>query len=179
MARLSHDWFAADLPANVEMGAGSWLYSSYAFLHYRSRLPVGVRIGRASGIYDGTFFDLGPAGSLRVGDHTTIVGAIIRSDGPVEIGDYCLIAHEVIIADDAHGVPGARVFSGGEGKEKRGISIGRNCWLATGAILLEGARIGNDAIVGAHTVVDFEIPAGTMVVGNPPRILDLPRARTS
>ena len=97
----------------------------------------------------------------------------------MEIGDYCLIAHEVVIADEAHGVPRAPVSARGEGKEKRGITIGMNCWIATGAILLEGARIGNDAIVGAHTVVDFEIPAGTMVVGNPPRILDLPRASTS
>jgi acetyltransferase-like isoleucine patch superfamily enzyme len=179
MAQLPHDWFEADLPSNVVIGPGSWLYSSYAFLHYRSSQPVGVRVGCESGIYDGTFFDLGPNGSIRIGDYTTIVGAIICSDGEVEIGDYCLIAHEVVLADVSCGIPGAPSAAMDGVKEKRGITIGRNCWIATGAILLGGARVGENSIVAAHTVVDFEIPSGKMVVGNPPRILDLPQARPS
>jgi hypothetical protein len=92
MARLDHDWFHGELPDNVSIGSGTWLYSSYAFLHYRSSQQVGVRIGFESGIYDGTFFDLGPGGSIWIGDYTTIVGAIIRSDGLAEIGYSCLIA---------------------------------------------------------------------------------------
>jgi len=179
MTRLAHDWFPGELPRNMSIGSGSWLYSSYAFLHYRSSNPEGVLIGCESGIYDGTFFDLGPSGSIRIGNYTTIVGAIIRSDGPVEIGDYCLIAHEVVFSDDQFGIPGAPAAVKCQVNEKRGITVGRNCWIATGAILLEGARIGDDSIVGAHTVVDFEIPAGKMVVGYPPRILDLPQARKS
>jgi acetyltransferase-like isoleucine patch superfamily enzyme len=179
MARLEHDWFPGELPENVFIGSGSWLYSSYAFLHYRSSQPEGVLIGCESGIYDGTFFDLGPSGSIRIGNNTTIVGAIISSDGPVEIGDYCLIAHEVVLSDDPFGIPGTPAALKGGVKEKRGITVGRNCWIATGAILLGGAQVGDDSIVGAHTVVDFEIPAGKMVVGYPPRILDLPQARKS
>lgn len=179
MARLAHDWFPADLPDNVLLGSGSWLYSSYAFLHYRSNLPEGVRIGCESGIYDGTFFDLGPGGSIHVGDYTTIVGAIIRSDGPVDIGNYCLIAHEVVISDVACGIPGAPASVRGGGHDQRAIKIGRNCWIATGAILLGGAQVGDHSIVGAHTVVDFEIPSGKMVVGNPPLILDLPKETPS
>ena len=34
-----------------------------------------------------------------------------------------------------------------------------------------GARIGADAIVGAATVVDGEVPAGAIVAGNPARIV--------
>lgn len=174
MARLEHDWFHADLPDNVVLGRGSWLWSSYVFLHYRSCHPEGVQIGCDTGIYDRTFFDLGPNGSIRIGDFTTIVGAIIRSDGPVEIGDYCLIAHEVVLSDVPCGIPGDSAPLKREETGKRSIKIGKNCWIATGAILLGGAKIGDNSIVGAHTVVDFEIPAGKMVVGNPARVLDLP-----
>ena len=48
---LEHDWFPKPLPGNVEIGTGSWLYSAFAFLHYRSEQPCGVRIGHNSGIY--------------------------------------------------------------------------------------------------------------------------------
>jgi acetyltransferase-like isoleucine patch superfamily enzyme len=140
---------------------------------------LGVQIGSETGIYDGTFFDLGPSGSINIGDYTTIVGAIIRSDGPVEIGDYCLIAHEVVISDGPYGIPGASANMNGGTVKNRAIKIGSNCWIATGAILLGGAQVGDNSIVGAHTVVDFVIPAGKMVVGNPARILDLPSPANS
>jgi len=42
---LAHDWFPRALPDNVVIGERSWLYSSFAFLHYRSDQPCGVRIG--------------------------------------------------------------------------------------------------------------------------------------
>ena len=174
MTRLAHDWFPGELPRNMSIGSGSWLHSNYAFLHYRSILEEGLQIGCNSGIYEGTFFDLGPTGSISIGNYTTVVGAIIRSDGPVEIGDYCLIAHEVILSDDPFGIPGVPAMAKEDGARRRGIKVGRNCWIATGAILLGGAKVGDDSIVGAHTVVNFEIPAGKMVVGNPPRIIDLP-----
>jgi acetyltransferase-like isoleucine patch superfamily enzyme len=138
---------------------------------------VGVRIGSDTGVYDGTFFDLGPNGCIKIGNYSTIVGAIVRSDSFVEIGDYCLIAHEVVLADDSCGIPGESATVCHGRSEKQGIRIGNNCWIAAGAILLGGASVGDNSIVGAHTVVDFEIPAGKMVVGNPARILDLPGAR--
>jgi acetyltransferase-like isoleucine patch superfamily enzyme len=179
MARLAHDWFAGDLPGNVSISCRSWLHSKYAFRHYHSILKKGLRIGCHSGIHEGRFFDLGPAESIRIGDYTTIVGAIIRSGGPVEIGEYCLIAHEVVLSDNRFGIPGVPAAQKGRINEKRSITVGRNCWIATGAILLGRARVGDDCIVGAHTVVDFEIPAGKLVVGNPPKILDLPQLRKS
>ena len=77
--RLEHDWFSWPLPENVRIGSNSWLYSSFAFLHYRSRLPDGVVIGNNTGVYNGTFFDLGSEGSVTIGDYCTIVGAILST----------------------------------------------------------------------------------------------------
>src|SRR5206468_407616 len=39
------DWFEMPVPDNVVFGEGSFLYSSYALLHFRSRHPVGLRLG--------------------------------------------------------------------------------------------------------------------------------------
>lgn len=52
----------------------------------------------------------------------------------------------------------------------RPISIGRNVWIGGGAIILPGVRIGDDALIGAGSVVTRDVPAGATVVGNPARI---------
>ena len=39
---LPHDWFPRPLPSNVRLGEGTWLYSTFAFLHYESEQPCGL-----------------------------------------------------------------------------------------------------------------------------------------
>jgi len=51
----------------------------------------------------------------------------------------------------------------------RPISIGANGWIGGGAIILPGVSIGDDAIVGAGSVVTRDVPPGAVVVGNPAR----------
>src|SRR5204862_1671807 len=123
--RLAHDWFPAPLPRNVEIGEGSWLYSAFAFLHCRSSEPVAVRIGRSSGVYQGSFFELGPRGSVAVGDFSTLVGVIVSTNGPVIIGNYCFLAHEVVIADGFAARPWreGEAAMGGAVVDSQGISI--------------------------------------------------------
>ena len=102
---LPHDWFPRALPTNVEIGERSWLYSSFSLVHCCSRRPKAVHIGHDSGLYNGTFFDLGPEGEIEIGDYCTIVGAIFATNGRVEVGDYSFIAHEVVITDHFVAVP--------------------------------------------------------------------------
>ena len=51
------------------------------------------------------------------------------------------------------------------------ISIGRNVWIAGGATVLKGVTIGEDSVVGFGAVVASDIPAGTVVAGNPARVV--------
>src|SRR5688572_17433944 len=125
---LPHDWFPRSLPANVEVGERSWLYSSFALVHFRSDLPVGVRIGHDSGVYHGTFFDLGPDGEVGIGNYCTIVGGIFATNGRVEIGDYTFIAHEVVIADDFVAVP-LNQYGQGPKVPATVKRIGENVWI--------------------------------------------------
>src|SRR5262249_58156271 len=89
----------------VVIGERSWLYSSFAFLHYRSESECGVRVGSDSGLYHGTFFDLGPSGEVEIGNYCSIVGAIISCNSRVVIRDYAFVAHEVVIADHFAAIP--------------------------------------------------------------------------
>jgi maltose O-acetyltransferase len=51
----------------------------------------------------------------------------------------------------------------------RPIRIGRNVWIGGGAIILPGVTIGDEALIGAGSVVTRDVPAGATVVGNPAR----------
>lgn len=50
--------------------------------------------------------------------------------------------------------------------------IGDRCLIGAGAILIGGIRIGNDVRIGAGAVVSRDIPDGTTVVAQPPRVLE-------
>lgn len=52
----------------------------------------------------------------------------------------------------------------------RPVRIGANCWIGGGAIILPGVSIGDDAIVGAGSVVTRDVPHGATVMGNPARV---------
>jgi acetyltransferase-like isoleucine patch superfamily enzyme len=94
------------------------------------------------------------------------IGAMKR----VVIGDDCLIAGSVAIADcDFHDInPETRRQSQGTADP---VLIGRNVWLGTGVTVLKGVSIGDNSVVGARSVVTKSIPANCVAVGNPARII--------
>lgn len=172
---LAHDWYPAPLPDGVSLGEGSWLYSAFAFLHCRSRKAAAVTVGRCCGIYNGCFFDLGPSGEVSIGDYSALVGVIVQTNGAVAIGNYCFLAHEVVIADTFAAVPPDDTLSASDDC----VHLGDDVWVGAGAVLLKGARIGNGAVIGAGTVVDFEVPSFAIVAGNPARIVGYANAVNS
>ena len=177
---LPHDWFPGPLPSNVELGERCWLYSSFAFLHYQSRRPCGVRVGHDTGIYIGTHFAVGPDGEVEIGHHGTLNGPVISTNGRVIIGDYALISFNVTIADSFAAAPPTREPV--SRRDNRDIApapiiIGDNVWIGTRAVLLAGAKLGTGVIVGAATVVDGEVPPYAIIAGSPAKVVGWARPR--
>jgi maltose O-acetyltransferase len=86
----------------------------------------------------------------------------------ITIGDRTQIGPAVqIYAADHPRDPAVRLANLENG---RPIRIGANVWIGGGAVILPGVTIGDDAIVGAGSVVTRDVPAGATVVGNPARI---------
>jgi maltose O-acetyltransferase len=82
----------------------------------------------------------------------------------ISIGDGAALAPRVILlAHDAS-------TKGQLGYTKIGrIVIGRDAFIGAGAIILPGVTVGDGAIVGAGSVVSRDVPARTVVAGNPAR----------
>jgi acetyltransferase-like isoleucine patch superfamily enzyme len=165
---LEHDWFPRPLPANVTLGPRSWLYSSYAFVHYRSQRPKGVRIGRDTGVYIETYFDLDTHGEVSIGDFCTLAGPIISTNGRIRIGNHVLISREVVIGAEPFAAPPKY---DAPSPITADIEIGDDAWIGTRAVILPGAHIGQGAIIGAGAVVDFIVPSYAIVAGNPAKVV--------
>jgi maltose O-acetyltransferase len=86
----------------------------------------------------------------------------------VAIGDKTQIGPGVQILTADHPRDAARRASGLE--FGRPVHIGRNVWIGGGTIILPGVTIGDDALIGAGSVVTRDVPAGATAFGNPARV---------
>ena len=57
-------------------------------------------------------------------------------------------------------------------KLHREVRIGDDCFIGAHSIILPGVTIGNGCIVAAGSVVARDVPAGSLVAGNPARIVE-------
>jgi len=109
--------------------------------------------------------------TLVVGNNTHLGYLVTISVGErVEIGADCLIADRVFIADN-HGHPldpeRRRQRQKVLPEEIKPIKIGNNVWIGYQSVILRGVTIGDNSIVGANSVVSKDVPANTVVAGNP------------
>ena len=88
---------------------------------------------------------------------------------PIRIGDGTQIGPAVQIYAADHPRDPERRLAGLEcGKS---VTVGSNVWIGGGAILLPGIVVGDDAVIGAGSVVTRDVPPGATVAGNPARLL--------
>jgi acetyltransferase-like isoleucine patch superfamily enzyme len=144
--------------------------------------PALVAIGRDVEIKSGVCIEAyAPAGEvvLRFGDRV-VVGHNARfvAINGIEIGEDCGVGHGTTLADTVHdaaqvleGVPPARSsFLAG-----RPLRIEPGAWIGNDCGIYGGITIGARAIVAPGSVVTRDVPAETMVSGNPGRRVPYPR----
>lgn len=181
---LSWDWYAGSVPANAVLDETAYLESTYSFLSYRSQAPTGVRMGRGASVYVGTMFDVGPKGVVSIGEYSLLNSARIICDREISIGNYVLISWNVLLVDsyrlsqdsatrrdELRRVPFRPNRQLDSGVEARPIRIESNVWIGFDACVLPGVVIGEGSIVGARSVVAEDVPAYTIVAGNPARVV--------
>ncbi|PYO51146.1 MAG: N-acetyltransferase [Gemmatimonadetes bacterium] len=118
----------------------------------------------------GTFVEIQK--NAKIGKNCKISSHTFICEG-VSIEDNVFIGHGVTFINDSY--PRATTPNGGLQTEKdwrveltrvrKGASIG------SGATILANVTIGENALIGAGSVVTRDVPANTIVVGNPARVL--------
>lgn len=111
-------------------------------------------------------------GDIHIGNDCSVNPfAIVYGHGGTRIGNGVRIAaHAVLIpanhtpSSAAHPLHKAPVTA-------RGICIEDNVWIGAGAKLLDGVRIGENAVIGAGSVVTRSVPGNATVAGVPARVI--------
>lgn len=124
-----------------------------------------------------------PGAVIEIGDGVGISGATIYARKGIYIGENTCIGGNVKILDnDFHPVEVEKrnaLLSGKapESGEKadwigtKEIHIGKNCFIGCNAIILKGTVLGDGCVVGAGAVVSGKFEAGSVIVGNPGRVI--------
>jgi acetyltransferase-like isoleucine patch superfamily enzyme len=142
-----------------------------------------IRIGRHS-VIEGELFVFGHGGRISLGEWCYVgPGTHVWSAREITIGNRVLISHGVNIFDSlTHPLsPAARhrqfkeiVVSGHPrdiNLDERAIIIADDAWIGAGATIMRGVTVGARAIVGAGAVVTRDVPAESIVAGNPATVV--------
>jgi UDP-2-acetamido-3-amino-2,3-dideoxy-glucuronate N-acetyltransferase len=129
----------------------------------------GCEIGDETKI--GTFVEIQKGAKIgarcKISSHSFICEGVTLEDG-------VFIGHGVMFVNDKR--PKALNPDGSlqssEDWECQRTRVGRGASIGSGATLLGGITIGEDALVGAGSVVTKDVPAGATVAGNPARVID-------
>lgn len=120
-------------------------------------------------VAEGVQLSAGGGGRLTIGDGTHInANTSILCTDRIAIGNDCAISWGVQIIDfDGHDL----VIDDELRRQAAPIQIGNHVWIGAHASILKGVSIGDGAIIAADATVTHDVPAGTLVAGNPARVV--------
>ena len=88
------------------------------------------------------------------------------------IGNDCIFGENVCMYDHDHLFERKNGNFREQGFKKIPISIGNNCWIGSGVIILKGVSIGNNCVIAAGAVVTKDIPDGEIWGGIPAKKIE-------
>ena len=149
------NWFqhSTAIVESEKIGDGTRIW---AFVH----ILRGAVIGKDCNICDGVFIET----DVEIGDRVTIKCGVQLWDG-IGLEDDVFVGPNVSFTNDPF--PRSRQWL----DEYPRTVICHGASLGAGSVILPGIRVGENAMVGAGSVVTKDVPANVVVVGNPARII--------
>lgn len=139
--------------------------------HHGISIGRGAKIGSHSIVkVSGTLSDLGQridiGSNVGIGEFSHIGGA-----GPVRIGDETIAGAYLSIHPENHNFGDTSKPIRLQGVSRRGITIGRGCWIGAKVTFLDGSAIGDGCVVAAGAVVTKVFPDHVVIGGVPARVI--------
>lgn len=114
----------------------------------------------------------GQRGHIEIGNGVGISNCVIFSQMCINIGDEtCIGAGCKIYDTDFHSVNPDYRLNGNTDIPALPVVIGKRVFIGANVTILKGVTIGDEAVVGAGSIVTKDIPAGEIWAGNPARFI--------
>ncbi len=127
------------------------------------------QIGKGSIIEDFATVNNG-VGDVKIGSDTIIgMGCVLI--GPVSIGNEVMLAQNIVISGLNHGYEDVTLSPAKQKVNCKAILISDDVWIGANAVITAGVTLGKHCIIGAGSVVTKDIPAYSIAVGNPAKVV--------
>lgn len=127
---------------------------------------TGTQVDKSFRCFPPFYTDCGK--NIKIGKNVFINACCrFQDQGGIEIGDGSLIGHNTTIATLNHDFnPDKRA-----NLHPSPVKIGKNVWIGSDCTILPGVEIGDGAVIGAGSVVTKNVPANSIAVGSPARVI--------
>lgn len=130
-----------------------------------------VGIGAFSRVVVSTTFD-NPGEFIKIGNNVGIGEfAYLGGAGGLTIDDDCIIGQYFSCHPENHITENIYENIRHQGVTRKGINIGRNCWIGSKVTILDGVSIGEGCIIAAGAVVTQSFPENSVIGGVPAKLL--------
>lgn len=103
---------------------------------------------------------------VKIGNNVIVMnGCLMMAAGGITIDDEVQIAANVQLISNNHDLDDRNVIT------CKPVHICKRVWVGAGSTILPGVTIGENSVVGAGSVVTKDVPANTIVAGNPARVM--------
>ncbi|HWE07952.1 MAG TPA: acyltransferase [Solirubrobacteraceae bacterium] len=100
------------------------------------------------------------------------IGVMVAALHLVEIGAHCMFANGCFVTDADHRFDDPSTPVPWQGFTSKGPTrIGANVWCGANVVVTGGVTIGERSVIGANAVVTTDIPAHSIAVGAPARVV--------
>lgn len=115
---------------------------------------------------------------ISIGKHVVIRPTSMLFADPEGVGADIIIEDDVLIGSGVHiyvtthkyDAPDIPIINQGFFQSKD-VVLKKGCWIGANSVILPGVTIGENAVVGAGSIVTTDIPAKTVAVGNPAKVI--------
>jgi acetyltransferase-like isoleucine patch superfamily enzyme len=91
--------------------------------------------------------------------------------GPVLIGEGSACSQKCFISGQSHNYEDISKSFLRQGVETEPVVIGKNVWIGANSVILPGVTIGDNSVIGAGSTIIEDVPAYSLVAGNPAKII--------
>lgn len=103
---------------------------------------------------------------VHIGNNVIVMpNSLMMASGTITIEDNALVAAYVKLISNNHDPYDRAVLT------CKPVVLKKNCWIGAGVVILPGVTVGENSIVGAGSVVTKDVPANTVVAGNPAKFI--------